>query len=83
MITYAITQSSSSLKYSSINNSNNYLQLPVDGKSTTYFEFGTGFAYKRFSGEARFSITRNIIDDYLSWESDFNTFNIIFGYKLF
>lgn len=46
--------------------------------------FGIGYKYKgKYSIEMRYQTSREILDDYVYWYSDYRTFSIIFGYSLF
>ncbi|WP_205635393.1 hypothetical protein [Flavivirga aquatica] len=46
--------------------------------------FGLGYKYNdRYSIELRSQINREVLSDYLSWNSNYSTLSVIFGYSLF
>ena len=48
------------------------------------FALGIGYKYKdRYSLEIRYYTKRNILGEYLYWNSDYRTISILFGYSLF
>jgi len=57
-----------------------YRNLAIEKNST--IAFGAGFSYKQYSIEARYSVTRNILD-YVNLAANYKSTNIILGYKLF
>lgn len=53
-------------------------------KSRRNLALGIGYKYKeRYSLEMRYFTNRNILGDYLSWNSDYRTISIIIGCSLF
>jgi hypothetical protein len=45
---------------------------------------GLGYKYKdRYSVEMRYQTSRELLNDYLLWESNYRTFSLIFGYSMF
>lgn len=44
---------------------------------------GAGYKYKKFSLEARYLFSRNLLTGYSLWSSDYKTVSFIFGYSLF
>jgi len=57
-----------------------YRNLAIEKNST--IAFGAGFSYKQYSIEARYSVTRNILD-YVNLAANYKSTSIILGYKLF
>lgn len=55
----------------------------LDLSSNANFAFGIGYKYKKYSLEFRYQNPRNVLDDYLNWDANFNTSSIIFGYSIF
>lgn len=56
----------------------------LDVNSRTNIAFGLGSKYKnRYCLEMRYQTNREILGSYLSWNSDYSTFSLIFGYSLF
>lgn len=45
--------------------------------------FGAGYKYNKYSIEVRFNANREVLSDYLSWQSKFNSTSIVLGYSLF
>lgn len=45
--------------------------------------FGIGYKYKKYCAEFRMQTKRNIIDGLDSWDADYKTVSLIFGYTLF
>jgi len=46
--------------------------------------FGIGYKHNdKYSLELRYQTSREILGDYISWSSDYNTLSVIFGYSLF
>lgn len=55
-----------------------------DIKSQNNLAFGIGYKHiNKFSIELRYQTRREIIRDYISYRSDYNTVSVIFGYSLF
>jgi len=53
-------------------------------KSRPNFAMGIGYKYKDTYGiEMRYGTSRNILSDFLYWNSDYRTISIVFGYTLF
>ncbi len=44
---------------------------------------GAGFQYMKLGMEMRYYAKRDLLRDYLKWESNFTTFAVIFKYSLF
>jgi hypothetical protein len=48
------------------------------------FAFGIGYKYNdKYSLEVRHLSSREVLDSYLAWNSDYKTFSLIFGYSIF
>ena len=46
--------------------------------------FGFGYKFKeRYGVEARFFTNRTLLGDYLTWESNYKAYSLIFSYTLF
>lgn len=55
----------------------------LDVSSRINFALGAGYKYNdKFSIEARYLTPRNILGDYLFWNTDYNTVSLILGYTL-
>ncbi len=53
-------------------------------KARTNLALGIGYKYKnRCSIEIRYNTNREILDDYIYWNSNYNSLNIIFGLSMF
>lgn len=58
--------------------------LELNIKSRTNLAFGIGYKFKdRYSLEMRYNTDRNIISEYIAWNSQYNSFNVIFGFSIF
>ena len=56
----------------------------LEVKSGSNLAFGVGYEYgDRFSVEFRYYTTRDLLNNYGGWNSEYNTAALIFGYKLF
>lgn len=56
----------------------------LDISSASNFALGGGYKFKnKFSAEIRYSTKRDILSDYMSYNSKYNTVSIIFGYTVF
>lgn len=56
----------------------------LDITATTNLAFGVGYKLNdTYSMEMRLQTSRNVLDDYVYWDSDFNTMSLIFGYSFF
>ncbi len=56
----------------------------LDIKSNNTFALGIGYNYKsKYSIEARYIPTRNLLSNYNYWSSNYQTFSIILGYNFF
>jgi len=56
----------------------------LEVKSRTNLGLGIGYKYKdKYSLGIRYQTSREILGDYLLWNSSYKTFSIIFGYSLF
>ncbi|WP_051907773.1 hypothetical protein [Flavimarina sp. Hel_I_48] len=59
-------------------------RIPLDIKSRNNFALGTGFKYgDSYSLEFRYDLNRNVLSDYIYYNSNYGGFSIIFGYTLF
>ncbi|MNQ70267.1 hypothetical protein D3C85_848990 [compost metagenome] len=73
--------SKSSIEFKRANNTN-YNTLEI--KSGNNFGFGVGYKLKdKYSLEMRYQTSRNILGDYVYWNSNYNKLSIIFGYSMF
>ncbi|WP_261512880.1 PorT family protein [Chryseobacterium paludis] len=53
-------------------------------KSANNIAFGAGYKYNdKFSVELRVHTTRNLLRNYVMWDSNYNNMSLIFGYTLF
>jgi hypothetical protein len=53
-------------------------------KTRNNLAFGIGYKHNdKYSLELRYQTSREILSDYISWSSDYNTLSVIFGYSLF
>lgn len=51
---------------------------------STNLGFGIGYKnYDKYSLELRYLTSRDILNSYMSWDSDYSTLSIIFGYSIF
>ncbi len=73
--------SKSSIEFKRSNNSI-LNSLPID---TNYnLAFGIGYKlYDKYSLEMRYQTSREVLNKYISWNSDYKTLSIIFGYSIF
>lgn len=56
----------------------------LDAVSSLNFALGVGYNFnKRYGVEFRYHTSRDVLNDYLSWSSDYKTISVIFGYTLF
>lgn len=56
----------------------------LDGKSGNNFAFGIGYKFKdRYSLEIRYLTSRQILQNYVSWNSKLQTTSFILGYTIF
>lgn len=44
---------------------------------------GIGYSHKKLSLECRYELTREVLNQYIYWQSDYNQVALIFGYQLF
>ncbi|MFA0962324.1 hypothetical protein AB9P05_10985 [Roseivirga sp. BDSF3-8] len=51
--------------------------------TATNFAFGAGFNYGRFNVEGRYSTSRGLVTDYLSWSSSYEGVSVIVGFRVF
>ena len=59
-----------------------YNSLVVNTLNNT--SFGIGYKFKdKYSIETRYQTSRNLLGDYLLWDSSYTTASLIFGYSLF
>ena len=50
----------------------------------TYLSSGAGYTFKsKYSIEARYSLNKNLLNDYLGWGGQFNGLSFILGYQIF
>jgi len=56
-------------------------QDPLEIERTAHLAFGGGFGYKDFSIEARYNLSRDILQSYMYWPADYTSLNIIAGYR--
>ena len=55
----------------------------LDVVSTNSLAFGAGFSFKnKFGFELRYQTSREILENYADWSSDYKTLGIIFSYRL-
>jgi hypothetical protein len=53
-------------------------------KSRSNFALGVGYNYKkRYSLEIRYNTNREVLSDYMYWQSDYNSLNVILGFSIF
>jgi hypothetical protein len=55
----------------------------IEVKSGNNFAFGAGLEYKRINAEIRYSYNRPLLDNYWSYDSNYQRVSFIFGFKLF
>lgn len=56
----------------------------LEFKTDNNLAFGLGYKYdKKYSLELRYQTGREILGNYISWSSDYNTLSVIFGYSIF
>ena len=56
----------------------------LDITATSNLTFGVGYKLNdTYSMEMRLQTSRNVLDDYVYWDSDFKTMSLIFGYSFF
>ena len=73
--------SKSSIEFKRANNTN-YDSLEI--KTGNNFGFGMGYKFKgKYSLEMRYQTSRNILGDYVYWNSDYSKLSLILGYSLF
>lgn len=71
----------SSLEFKRADNTN-YEDLKIASRGN--FGLGIGYKFKdKYSFEMRYQTSRNILGDYILWQSNYNTLSIIFGYSIF
>jgi hypothetical protein len=62
----------------------NFQMASLDINSNNTLALGAGFKFKdKYSIELRYISSRNLLDRYLSYSSDYQTISCIIGYKLF
>ncbi|WP_430817445.1 hypothetical protein [Carboxylicivirga sp. RSCT41] len=62
----------------------NSLLSSLEIESGPNIAMGGGYKFKdKFSIELRYHTSRNILNDYVSWGSDYNSTSIVLGYSLF
>lgn len=72
--------SNSIIEFDRIDGSNlNSLEI----KTTRNLAFGLGYNYNKYSLELRLQTPREILRDYIYWNSDYKTVSIILGYNIF
>ncbi|ASK32273.1 tRNA modification GTPase [Chryseobacterium sp. T16E-39] len=58
--------------------------VEMDIKTANNIAFGAGYKYDdKFSVELRVNTSRNLLRNYVMWDSDYSTMSLIFGYTLF
>jgi len=67
---------------------NSVIDLPyrknLEVKPSPNLAFGLGYKYNdKYSLEIRSQSSREILDNYITWSSDYKTISIIFGYSIF
>jgi len=63
---------------------NSKVRNRLDASSSVNLAMGLGYNYNNaYSIEFRYQTNRDILTDYVSWNSDYKTISIIFGYTLF
>lgn len=73
--------SKSSIEFKRADNSN-YNTLDI--KTGNNLGFGIGYKFKdKYSLEMRYQTSRNVLGDYVSWDSNYNKLSVIFGYSMF
>lgn len=56
----------------------------LDASSSVNLAMGLGYNYnQKYSIEFRYHTNRDILKDYVAWNSDFKTISLIFGYTIF
>ncbi|MCW3788237.1 hypothetical protein [Plebeiibacterium sediminum] len=55
----------------------------LDISSNICLGIGAGYKYDKYSLEVRYYLNRDILTDYVDWNSNFKSLNIVFGYTLF
>ena len=55
----------------------------LDIRTGGSFAMGGGAAFKKISAEIRYSTDRNLLNDYVYWNTDYRRMALILGYKLF
>ncbi|HEA28943.1 MAG TPA: tRNA modification GTPase [Leeuwenhoekiella sp.] len=59
-------------------------RVQLDTKSRNNIALGAGFKYgDRYSFEFRYDLDRNVLSDYIYYDSDYGGFSLIFGYTIF
>ncbi|HUH26844.1 outer membrane beta-barrel protein [Gelidibacter sp.] len=57
---------------------------PLNGKSGNNYGFGVGYKFKdRYSLEIRYLTSREILENYMAWDSKLQTTSFILGYTIF
>lgn len=70
----------------SVNLGDNYVkygETKLDVGNNSALALGIGYGYQKYSIEARYAFKHGILDNYVSWGSNFSSISIILGYKLF
>jgi hypothetical protein len=63
---------------------NNYAPTELNIKPIDCFSLGVGYQFKnRYGLEIRYSTKRELLTDYMYWESNFSTLTVLFKYTLF
>lgn len=61
-----------------------FIGLNLEVNSLTNFAFGLGYQQNdRFSLEFRYLTQRDLLGDYISWQSNYQTLSVVLGYTLF
>jgi hypothetical protein len=54
---------------------------PLDIGTDMNFSFGLGYSFSRFTLEARYSSSRELLNTHLSWDSKYNDFSVFCKYR--
>jgi hypothetical protein len=68
--------------HSTFNSGNSYSAM-VEINSRASFAFGGGIAFSKLSAEFRYYTKRDLLRDYVSWNTDYQRFSIILGFRIF
>ena len=51
-------------------------------QSSPSYAFGGGFVYKKYSAEFRYYANRDILNNYVRWDSDYKRLSLILGFRI-